>query len=75
MLNFPSPVLSISSSDLHNLIRDHCGEEIVDLMLAQKIYDIQTLLRVDDLFAIVYLPTNDYRAVKERVAIQLFDGT
>lgn len=75
MLEFPSPVLSINSSDLYDLIRDHCGQEIVDLILAQKIYDVQTLLRVENVFAIIDLPTNHYRDLKEKVAIQLLDGT
>ena len=46
-LKIPSPVLSMSCSDLFDLIRLHCGEEVLDLVIAQKIPDIKTLLRVD----------------------------
>ena len=75
MVTFPSPIMSINSPDLFNVVRYHCGEEAVDLMLAQKINDIQTLLRVDDIFALVHLPTDDYRYLKEKVAVELNDGT
>jgi hypothetical protein len=73
-LNLPSPILSISSSDLFDLIRSHCGQEVLDIVTAQKIPDIKTLLRVNDLFALVHLPTNEFRELKEKVAIQLHDG-
>ncbi|CAF1253593.1 unnamed protein product [Rotaria sp. Silwood1] len=74
-LKLPSPILSISSSDLFDLIRSHCGQEVLDIVIAQKIPDIQTLLRVNDLFTLVYLPTNEFRELKEKVAVQLHDGT
>ena len=74
-LNLPSPILSISSPELLNLVRFHCGQEVLDIMIAQKICDIQTLLRVKDIFTLVHLPTDDFRDLKERVAVQLHDGS
>lgn len=74
MLSFPSRVLCINSSDFNNRIGDHCGQEIPDLILVQKIYDVQTLLGVDNVCAIFYLPTNEYRAVT-KVDIPLLDGS
>ena len=74
-LKFPFPLLSISSSDLFDLIRTHCGEEVLDIVTAQKIPNIQTLLRINDLFTLVHLPTDEFRDLKEKVAVQLADGT
>ena len=74
-LNLPSPILSVSSPELLNLVRFHCGQEVLDIMIAQKICDIQTLLRVKDIFTLVHLPTDDFRDLKERVAVQLHDGS
>ena len=74
-MKLPSPILSITPSDLFDLIRYHCGQEALDIVLAQKIHDIQTLLRVKDVFSIVHLPTNDFQTLKEKVAVQLNDGT
>ena len=74
-LKLPSPILSVSSSELFNLVRLHCGQELLDLLVAQKICDIQTLLRVKDIFTLVHLPTDDFRDLKERVAVQLHDGS
>jgi hypothetical protein len=71
----PSPILSISSSDLFDLIRSHCGQEVLDLVTAQRIPDIKTLLRVNDLFTLVHLPTDEFRELKEKVTVQLHDGT
>jgi hypothetical protein len=74
-LKVPSPILSISSADLFDLIRIQCGQEVLDLVIAQKIPDIRTLLRVEDLFTLVHLPTDEYQELKEKVAVQLHDGT
>jgi len=74
-LKLPSPIISISSADLLDLIRSHCGQEVLDIVTAQKIPDIKTLLRVNDLFALVHLPTDEFRELKEKVAVQLHDGT
>ena len=75
MLTLPSPVLSISSSDLLDLVRCHCGQAVLDIMVVQKIWDIQTLLRVKDLFTLVHLPTDNFKDLKENVAVQLHDGS
>ena len=74
-MNLPSPVLSLSSSQLASLICTHCGREVLEIVHAQKIFDIQTLLRVDDLFAVVGLPADHFRDLKQKVAVQLHDGT
>lgn len=74
-IDLPSPILSISSSDMFDLIRYYCGQEVLDVIVAQKIYDIQTLLRVNDIFALIRLPTSNYEALKEKLAIRLNDGS
>ena len=74
-MNLPSPVLSISPSQLASLICTHCGPEVLEIIHAQKIFDIQTLLRVNDLLAVVRLPTDQFRDLKQKVAVQLHDGT
>lgn len=74
-LRLPSPILSISPSDLFDLIRLHCGQDVLNIITAQKIHDIQTLLRVPDLFTLIRLPTDDFRDLKGKVAVQLYDGS
>ena len=75
ILKLPSPILSISSPDLFDLIHSYCGQEVLDIVITQKILDIKTLLRVNDLFTIVHLPTNEFRHLKEKVAVELHDGS
>lgn len=74
-LKLPSPILSISSTELFDLIRVHCGQEVLDIVLAQKISNIQSLLRVHDLFALVHLQTDQFADLRNKVAVQLYDGT
>lgn len=75
VINLPSPILVISSSNFFDLVRHHCGQEILDVIVAQKIYDVQTLLRVNDIFALIRLPTSDYDELKQKVAVRLNDGS
>ena len=75
MLKLPSPILSITSPELFDLVRFHCGQGVLDIIVAQKICDIQTPLRVKDLLTLVHLPTNDFKDLEEKVAVQLHDGS
>lgn len=77
MSNFaiPSPVLSMSPSDLSDLLLRSCGQEVLDIVRAQHITSIESLLWASDILAFVHLPAFGLNDLKRKVAFELNDGS
>ena len=77
MVNFaiPIPVLSISPSDLSDLLLHSCRQEVLDIVRAQHITSIESLLWTPDILAFVHLPAFELDDLKGKVAFELNDGS
>lgn len=68
-------VFSLSTNDLFKMIASECGEEVVDIVKAQGISNIHSLLGVSDILDFVHLPSPALRDLKMKVAWELTDGS
>jgi hypothetical protein len=77
MVNFaiPIPVLSISPSDLSDLLLHSCGQVMLDIVRVQHITSTESLLWTPDILALVQLPAFGLDDVKRKVAFELDDGS
>ena len=68
-------IFSLSTNDLFKMIASECGEEVVDIVKAQGISNIHSLLGVSDILDFVHLPSPALRDLKMKVAWELTDGS
>ena len=71
----PIPVLSISPSDLSDLWLHSYGQEVLDIVRAQHISSIESLLWTSDILAFIHLPAFGLNDLKRKVAFELNDGS
>ena len=67
--------VSLSTNDLFKTIASECGEEVVDIVKAQGISNIHSLLGVSDILNFVHLPSPALHDLKMKVAWELTDGS
>jgi hypothetical protein len=67
-------VLSYHDDRFYDLVRDHCGPIVEEMVQIRKITSVQSLLRTPDIFEFMNYPSVYLDEIKEKVAFRLTNG-
>ena len=74
-LSIPRNVLSLTDSDFHALIAQHCGNDVADYFELLGVRSTQSLLRIDDVFAPLHAAYIELDHARRRLAFSCTDGS
>ena len=72
---FPNNVLSLHDAEFYQLIKQTCGDFVVDALQIQEISSIDSLLRTENIFSFFNFESQHLLLVKEKIGIYLNDGS
>ena len=75
MLNFPNDVLSLHGAEFYELIKQSCGDIVVEALKVQEISSVDSLLRIENIFSFFDYESQYLRSIKEKIGIYLNDGS
>ena len=75
MLALPDDALSLQNEEFYQLIKQTCGDTVVEALKIQEISSVDSLLRIENIFSFFHYESQQLRSVKEKIGIYLNDGS
>ncbi|CAF1233647.1 unnamed protein product [Rotaria magnacalcarata] len=72
--SFPSNVLYYRDEDFYRLIKEKCGDDVVEFMKVLDVSSVQSLLGVENIFSYLELNSDKINILKNKLAFQHDDG-
>ena len=68
-INLTEEVLSFRNDAFYNLVKQQCGDTVLEIMQAQDISSVDCLLDIDDVFSFLELDSNELIPLKKKSGI------
>ena len=73
-INLTEEVLSFRNDAFYNLVKQQCGDTVLEIMQAQDISSVDCLLDIDDVFSFLELNSDELIPLKTKSGILLSNG-
>ena len=73
-INLTEQMLSYKNQSFYDLVRQQCGDVVVEIMRLQDISSVECLLEVGDIFAFLNLDSNELIQIKKKAGNFLNNG-